>query len=253
MSNPFAAPVTSTNAEAYSQKVPRPRISHLLVWLATSVALVSISLAGVGNYPDIPKMFVYASVVGAITSAISITAIWILYQSRESFATMMRMPGHWMIFCHATLSIVGALFALRVIWFPDSFYDAPDWATSNAYTYRFWQALQPLAIGAAATAAYGYASWKNAGIWRWLFGFSAFFLLADTLVPIGVSFLPPNGSGVRIATGTLASYATALLSAAMVFVACFLKPEVEYRDWLHWLGVVVVGFGSAMGLLAFMI
>jgi len=210
--------------------------------MTISAASISVVLSGF-NGADVPPEFLYSAAAGAITGAMSITGLWVLYQSRESLATMMRLSGHWMIFCFGT-NVILAWFlpSLLMFWFPDAGDNPPDWATTNAYAYRVWQSLVPFTIGATATAAYGYASWKNEGIWRWLFGLGAFFCFADMLIPISISFFP-IGSGVPIWL-SFGSYLNAFVSAAMVLVACFGRQDGEHRDWLHWLGVSLAAVWS---------
>lgn len=235
MSNPFTAP-SSPQLETGQPRIPRLGISHFLIWTAFTAVLTGISTFAMREQ-EMPTYFLYSQVAVSIALAASLTGLLVLFRARESWDKMMRLPGHWIVFCHASVAIMLTLVSLfRLIPGLD---EPPFWATSNAWLYRLWESGWTQSIGLVGAAAYAFAAWRNRETWRWLFGAGAVFLFADTLLPVGVNYFSVAGAGgtqLGVSIGSICNY---LLNAVMASVLLLADYRGERRDWVHWLGATL--------------
>ena len=80
MSNPFSAPDEPQLEIASSTRIPPLSISHILIWMTLSAALISLSVA---NFSDnLPQAWLYMSVANGVQQAASITALLILFRAK---------------------------------------------------------------------------------------------------------------------------------------------------------------------------
>ncbi len=228
-------------------RIPQFGIIHLFLWTTVTAVLLSIELplwadelprGGFIGYLWQKVSIILSSIMGAA----ELVAAGVLLRARCHTMPRRLQPGHWLVLIGALTMILHLAVwgTVRLVF--------DDWRAAGEI--GFFASSIP---AAAAVAVFALAAVMLRDAWRWkiLFGATALvkaaafavalLLLADRLLSHQFSFMLYNAL-------TLAAYLPAFVVILLVAAVVLDLPRRAERDWVHWLGVFCLGFGSAMGV-----
>jgi hypothetical protein len=239
------APADSQSAEQL--RVPQFGILHLLIWITVTAALLKLLMALAAQFSSpLPSgqtwFLLILQGVYAIVLAAMLVGAGTLVRLRCYSMFKRLQPGHWLVLLSALEFIIEVATAL-LLWLASvaatrafilfgAYMAVVNVLTAAAYAYAFfrlhdarrWKLVVGMkGIGIGATAALTVLSLAT----RLLHASSPLYLMGSGMMQAAITYCPVIWS---VAVFTI------LLRAAIVDVY-----RRTARDWVHWLGVVVLG------------
>ncbi len=239
---------------------PRLRILHLLAWMTVATVIFKFNLAvsGViaramaGTAGRVIKNWSVAYRAIALTQVIMYAAgfvgLGILVAARFRRRPGRLQPGHWMLVVEVSLyaatRIPDVVLLLTYLIQQGASFRLPSW-----YMRLNWE---PLVVPCLCRASlYYWASIRTIDGWRWraLFVCLAILAVIAALWPaLAWVILSRGWFGMRALVAGFPIPVNAVL--CLTLLAVVLADLRVPRDWVHWLGVAVVGGGAALGLVS---
>jgi hypothetical protein len=224
-------------------RAPRFGVLDLLIWIAAAAALLGL-FATSSDLPTTRPLgpFLWAFRVTqfgqVIIWASALTGSVILIRSR--FYTMLGrlQPGHWLIII-TTLEVAVFLRTYLSAW------PLRHLTSHHADAMQVATALASLLIVAGYVMAF--LSLRDTRWWKIFFGVMGLAEIARSiatlLLLVGAFFRSPGSPPAWIGLITLPLAIFPLAAFVMFVVAATLDLSQRVpRDWLHWLGVAIIGF-----------
>jgi hypothetical protein len=239
--------VHSSPSSAEQLCVPQFGILHLLIWTAITAAFLKLLMALTSQFSSpLPSgqtwFLLLLGSMYAIVLAAMLVGAGALIRARCYTLFNRLQPGHWLVLL-ATLEFIVEVMTALLLWL------ASVAATRALILFGAYMAV----VNVLTAAAYGYAFFKlhDARRWKLVIGMKGIGIGATAAVTVlsllanllhASSPLYLMGSGMMQAVIT---YCPVLWSVA-VFAILLIAASVDLyrrtaRDWVHWLGVVVLG------------
>jgi hypothetical protein len=224
-------------------------IIHMLLWMTATAVLLKVLLAILPSafvatvHAESPILAVQISqIIVAVMTASGLMGAAALLRARcwTMFARL--EPGHWivLIFTSESLLRLIALLACR--------------ASSQAAVWNIWAWLVTTACSTSfLSATLGYAIFRlhDALRWKVVLSVSALGNALTLAAAITAIVLEANNSSSTTYIANLALWGAylvpLLLVPLLIFAAILDRRHRVSRDWVHWLGVVLLGLGSLHG------
>jgi hypothetical protein len=230
-------------------RIPQFGIMHMLVWMTVTAVLLKIYLAILPEsfvarvQPESPMLAVQISqIIVAVLTASGLMGVAALVRARCWTMFGRLQPGHWIVLIFTSEDILRliALLACRVSW--------------QAGVSNIWAWLVTTVCSTSfLTVTLGYAIFRlrDALRWRVVLGVSALGNALTLAAATTAIILEANNSSSTAFIANLAlwgTYLAPLLLVPLLILAAILDRRRRVsRDWVHWLGVVLLGLGSVHG------
>jgi hypothetical protein len=246
--SPFATPKAIEDPMADFFRPPRLGIIHLLAWTAAFAVFLKLNLAlrmldpGGGRVVDNPVYQGFSALFAGMNGA-ALTGLGTLLLARRRHPEGSLQPGHWILIVStcATLAHWAVYLGIRVLL--RSAMDRSNLAMLVSCSLT-------AAVSTLAAGGYWWAAARSRPCvgWRSFLRFLATIQSLYSAVSIGeVALVVLQGWGM---IGMLIGLQTVF--SVLVLFALSLTMIVDAlryrRDWIHWLGVVVLDGGHAVSL-----
>jgi hypothetical protein len=227
-------------------RVPQFGILHLLLWTVAAALLLKYLLVlqklEERFRPPLSFMDQATRSLNAIIVASTLLGSGVLLLTRCPAKFKRLQPGHWLVLI-LTLNSILSMVEWVLYRFLESF------GIQSMSTYLFSAAV----IGIVLTVVSGLAIvlLRDANRWKTLIGAFALGRAAIGVVCVLCLVVPMDpylfSSGLNWITLSSTAWSAAILAMLLAVLVLDL-PRRASRDWLHWLGVGVLGLLSAMAL-----
>jgi len=180
--------------------------------------------------------------VYAIPAGFSFAAIYWLINQKRVTGRFFLQPGHWFLAGFA-IQQVGML----AVWFP--FVSSGDAVLGNGVSV-VWGCMAAIQIAAVVILFFGVV--RNHGTWRWLLGIVATVYLVTSLNLVANILMFQMTTGVRSSWinsmlffhGLQILMAIGYVIGIIILTIAMLRDYTgkTSRDWLHWVGALMVTF-----------
>ena len=252
---PITADAIPRGADAlspFAQEFVAPRLGivHFLIWMAVTAVLLKLKLAYLATLPSsIPERWNLVLRVQILASeplcAAGFVGLGVLALARRHGAAGRLQPGHWIMLVTATISLVW------YAWWCMSFLASNQAGVSPSYGEFLAMWLPYVTTPLFGAVIYSIATFRATGglCWKWSLRMLAVsqtvLFTASLLTLVQAVFLTGLFRGYGIAYCWLFSE----VEGAIVFVAAAVDlARRARRDWLHWLGIVLVEGGAVLGI-----
>jgi hypothetical protein len=254
-SSPFAEPL-APSPFVEPLRVPQFGIIHLMLWTAATAVLLKLYLALTGELnAQMPAGYYWMSRVStalqAIVWASALVGSGVLIRLR--FYTMLTrlQPGHWLVLI-ATLEFVVLLVTLSIYWLLKSV----EGVGMTAWILIV-QALMSSLVAAPAVLAF--VKLRDTKRWKIFMGVKAVAAVATVALTVlftinvffRTSLYSPGGSSFLWMNAISVCMGICYVAVFIMFVVAVALDlwRRAARDWLHWLGVGIVGSSYVLSLI----
>ncbi len=206
---------------------PRLSILHLMVWTATSAAMMAVMRLPRETASQVPAFFIVIRIAYAMYGGVVIGGVIMWLARRYRGVPFPTEPGEWLLVAQGklVLSMLGIALSVSVL---------------ERGNYRVELVITALLLGAiAVTGSIPAFFYRKDDPWRWFFWAFAMFCI----VPL-VTFLLGMliGFAVVVVLGIFA--VMAFLIGIMLFVVAIKSDlnQAVVRGWVHWTGVWSLAF-----------
>jgi len=252
--NPYRAPATTDqSAPAPSDdyyRPPRLTVAYLLAWIVLSVVLIAIS----PNTASFSQQFVWANFIltmimdlSAALLAAGILGTFVIVRNKLRGIARRLQPGHWLLIILSMTWLARTMIMLgrRLVFGP------PHGAAITGpidLTGAMLGHLPDAAVALATLCAFVWMAVKLRASWSWRVLAVAMVIMTATVelhylaLAWSMSVYPRPGNHWPQLVFSAYSLESVLVLLLLLAVVLTDFTRREYRDGLHWLGVVFVGW-----------
>jgi len=233
---------------------PRLGIIHLLAWTAATAVLLKFNVAmemieTSSHFDEMPTALrVFRQVIQFVQSTVhaaGIVGVSVLLLGRVRGATGRLQPGHWIVAIDTVaFLVVHSWWALYTAARASGIIERNTFGFGSGFIW-FYLPFGVISLLRAATYGATATGLRDARRWRVLFATLAVVGLIVSLIQIAASF----------SRGRFGLFGLTNLPLWPLIIAAVLIPTVVLdlrrgprRDWLHWLGIAVLGVGTALSM-----
>jgi hypothetical protein len=235
--------------------VPQFGIIHLMIWIAATAVLLKLFMGVSQHFPQQLSSAQYwigqfVQAACAIVMACAFTGSGVLLRLRCYTMLKRLQPGHWLLLMATLGFLVEWLLSLPMLFVRERSMAATALDYIMRIGFYLYSGFSAVAFGYAYYHLHDTRSWKIVIGAKWIAALAevavcvVFFIVPLLFSPVLTSNLAASGIVSWCPTAWTGAVLILLVSAAV----SDLRNRTD-RDWVHWLGVVVLAFVCELSIL----